>query len=825
MNRKSIPKTLILVGVLIAFIIGIIFIYTDWRNIKNRETIQAIKHAEAVATFLDPELVKALAGSSAGASLPVYNELKQDLIRLKNQNTEIKFAYLLMMRDDKLYFLVDSEPPESAGYSQPGQEYYEATEQDKQPFAGGQSLMTTPVTDRWGTWVSALVPIKDETTGEVIAIFGIDYPADSWNAEINSHVFLTAIMVVCIMLLLGVIYRLYSNVLATRVLSSKLEESESLIRTMFDRIPVGIALVHGKDNIAMINQEYQRILGVSKDESASVKWADITHPDDLEKDVVQFNRFLSGAIPGYSMEKRYIRPDGTHKWVQMIITGLDVNGTELINKDHLCIILDIHDRKIAEETLRESERSKAVLLSHIPGIAYRCLYDEKWTMLYLSAGCYALTGYHPEEILNNSKLAFDDIISEEYRDVLKDEWKRVVELHTVFKYEYEIETADGSKKWVIEMGQPVFNERGDVEALEGIIIDMTESRRATEKILYMADHDDLTDLYNRKYFEEAKLRLEKQGVVPSAVILADINGMRLINDAFGQAEGDMLIKKTVELIKGCCDENCIIARTGGDEFSILMPNGSAEDAERLVKQIKDQCDYRNAVSQQGILLNLSTGYGIRQSPDQTIASVLKEAEEFLNRHKILERKSHHNTVLSSIMATMYARSFETEEHAERLTKLSGLIGVKMDLNQKSLMDLELLSILHDIGKIGIDDRILNKPGPLADEEWAAMKKHPEIGFRIAMSAHEFEGVAEFILCHHERWDGKGYPQGLAGEEIPLLSRIIAVADAYDAMTEDRVYRKGMSREKALEEIQVNAGRQFDPIVAELFISIASEQTF
>ena len=167
---------------------------------------------------------------------------------------------------------------------------------------------------------------------------------------------------------------------------------------------------------------------------------------------------------------------------------------------------------------------------------------------------------------------------------------------------------------------------------------------------------------------------------------------------------------------------------------------------------------------------------------------------------------------------MYARSYETEEHAERLIKLSRRIGDQMDLSEKNLVDLELLSILHDIGKIGIDDRILNKPGPLTHEEWAAMKKHPEIGYRIAMSASEFQSVAELILCHHERWDGKGYPQGLKGEEIPLQSRIIAIADAYDAMTEDRVYHKGITHEEALEEIKAKAGTQFDPVIAELFIS-------
>lgn len=489
----------------------------------------------------------------------------------------------------------------------------------------------------------------------------------------------------------------------------------------------------------------------------------------------------------------------------------------------LCVIYRMYGAvlkaKAAEEILAESERNKEILLSHIPGIAYRCNYDDKWTMQYLSAGCYELTGYHPKDLLNNSKLSFNDIICEKYRPVLWNEWARIIEAKTDFKYEYEIKTAAGDRKWVVEMGQPVIDKNGEAAALEGIIIDITEPKLATERIQHMAEHDYLTDLYNRMYFEDAKLSLEKQGVVPVSVILADINGMCLINDAFGQAEGDILITKTAELIRRCCGEECIIARTGGDEFTILAPGSDDEAADRLVRRIKDDCDYCNSLNlKPGVLLNLSIGYGVKRTADQTLDTAQKEAEEFLSRHKILERKSHHNAVLSSIMATMYARSYETEEHAERLIKLSRRIGDQMDLSEKNLVDLELLSILHDIGKIGIDDRILNKPGPLTHEEWAAMKKHPEIGYRIAMSASEFQSVAELILCHHERWDGKGYPQGLKGEEIPLQSRIIAIADAYDAMTEDRVYRKGITHEEALEEIKANAGTQFDPVIAELFIS-------
>ena len=156
---------------------------------------------------------------------------------------------------------------------------------------------------------------------------------------------------------------------------------------------------------------------------------------------------------------------------------------------------------------------------------------------------------------------------------------------------------------------------------------------------------------------------------------------------------------------------------------------------------------------------------------------------------MLNQNSSHSAVVSSIMAALYAKSQETEEHGQRLGQLCLMIGKELGLPQRDLEDLQLLSKLHDIGKIGIDDSILNKPGKLNEEEWIEMKQHPEIGYSIAMTTPQLADIAEYILTHHERWDGKGYPRGLQGEEIPLVSRILSIADAFDAMVSERVYQR------------------------------------
>ncbi|HEY8395532.1 MAG TPA: HD-GYP domain-containing protein, partial [Bacilli bacterium] len=190
---------------------------------------------------------------------------------------------------------------------------------------------------------------------------------------------------------------------------------------------------------------------------------------------------------------------------------------------------------------------------------------------------------------------------------------------------------------------------------------------------------------------------------------------------------------------------------------------------------------------------------------------------------LLQRESSHSSIISSITATMYAKSQETEEHAERIKKLAQMVGKKIGLQQEQLDELALIATLHDIGKVGIDEKILSKPGKLTKDEWKEMKKHPEIGYRIAMASPDLVSVADYILSHHERWDGKGYPRGLKGKEIPLLARIISITDAYDAMRSDRPYRKALTKEEALQEIKNNAGTQFDPEFAEFFVNMMREE--
>lgn len=487
----------------------------------------------------------------------------------------------------------------------------------------------------------------------------------------------------------------------------------------------------------------------------------------------------------------------------------------------LILILDVTERKMAQDKLLESKRSKEVFFQNLPGMAYRCLYDREWTMLEVSEGCYDLTGYRAESFIHNRDVAYNDIINPSFRDTVWEAWEESVQYKRPFKMEYPIITITGESVWVLEQGVPVFDDNGNLVALEGLIINVSASKDKESQVNYLLTHDNLTGALNRQTYLQQKMRIDSDPtMVPVSILILDINGLKLINDAFGMRRGDLLLQETSRIIAKILKDTYLFARLGGDDFAVLMPHTDLATAEVFWARVQEGfSEYNMDQANDYDRIYVSHGIATKDYPDIQLESVQKLAEENMNKHKLLERKSSHSSIVESIKQSMHARSQETEAHSERLADLSKMVGLKMALSQTEISELALLATLHDIGKIGVNDQILNKPGKLTDEEWTQMRKHTEIGYRIAMSSPELISIADYILTHHEHWDGKGYPQGLSGTAIPLISRILSVVDAYDAMTKDRVYRKAMSKDHAIEELKANAGSQFDPTVVGVFIEI------
>lgn len=335
----------------------------------------------------------------------------------------------------------------------------------------------------------------------------------------------------------------------------------------------------------------------------------------------------------------------------------------------------------------------------------------------------------------------------------------------------------------------------------------------------MSRRDALTGLHNRVYYEQERDQIDSTDHLPLSVIVCDVDGLKLVNDAFGHVAGDNLLIAASEILKNACREQDIAIRTGGDEFSVFFPGTSNAQIEKIFNLMNDQSKNKKIQAVDGLqFTSISMGYATKENESQTLEEVILAAEEFMYRRKLLARKGSHSVLMKSIMTTLHEKSFETQEHCSRMSDLARRLGQALRVSLLDLDILELAASLHDVGKISIDLSILQKKEPLTKQDWDSLKKHPEVGWRITQSIPELNPISEIVLHHHERWDGTGYPRGLAGVEIPLLARIIAIVDAYDAMIEERPYRNALSKEEAAHEILRMAGTQFDKDIADIFVN-------
>lgn len=358
------------------------------------------------------------------------------------------------------------------------------------------------------------------------------------------------------------------------------------------------------------------------------------------------------------------------------------------------------------------------------------------------------------------------------------------------------------------------------------VIDRTEEEqlksaliKRAEELQFLSYRDRLTGLYNRAFFEEEIRRLDTDRNLPISIIMGDTNGLKLINDVFGHAAGDNMIKSTADILSKSCRQEDIIARWGGDEFIILLPNTTSRTTLEIINRIKSNfriekfdIDY----------LNISLGYSVKKSQSTPISEIIKEAEDSMYRNKSIEGKLTRRLIIGSMVNHLYDGNIEVKYHMDRLKDYTLKIGKTLKLRKEDFDKLNKICEVHDIGNVSIDRDILFKSKILTEEDWKEIKRHPEIGYRIAKSIPELSDIANYILHHHERWDGTGYPHGLKGDEIPLLSRLFSVVDTFDAMTQDKPYRRAYSREHAIEYLKDNAGRQFDPNIVNVFIGLVQK---
>lgn len=380
--------------------------------------------------------------------------------------------------------------------------------------------------------------------------------------------------------------------------------------------------------------------------------------------------------------------------------------------------------------------------------------------------------------------------------------------------------------------------------------------------------DPLTGLYNYRYLEErlsSEFKRAHRYVLPLSVIMIDIDYFKSINDIYGHQYGDLILKEFGQYLRDCSRTNDVVVRYGGEEFLALLPDTNKEGAfifgsrllEKLVEHVFDPKGQKIKLKVSMGLVSfpedgVDTQMGLIDLADKTLRTAKetggnrlatlaevtkkeanngagkdeKESVEQM-KEKLLKMEDRVNqTLLESIYAfakTIEAKDYYTSEHGENMVSIAIEIGKKLNIPEKELENLKHAAILHDLGKIGIPDKILHKKGKLNEKELKKIRTHPQIGAEIIRSVHFLSEVVPIVLHHHERFDGLGYSSGLKGRDILLGARIIAVADVYQALVSDRPYRKAYSKKEALKIIQEGAGTQFDPEIVKIFLEISKSK--
>lgn len=473
-------------------------------------------------------------------------------------------------------------------------------------------------------------------------------------------------------------------------------------------------------------------------------------------------------------------------------------------------------RKSKERKYLEKRNIEEIFLDvtrNLPGIILET--DIKGSITFINKKGIEMLGYTVEEL---EEKTIWQLVAIPGRPVDENEAQKFLFRSEDGSQEYNLIRKDQSFLPVECHSSAIKNEKGKTIGFQCLLLDITPRKEYEEKIKYLSFHDKLTGLYNRAYFEEELVKLDSNRNLPLSIVMGDVNNLKMINDTFGHQHGDHLLSRIAEVLKSCFRRSDVISRWGGDEFSAILPYTTRETGIGIINRIKKECQRRSTLT---LPLSISFGIATKENSSENINAIVSEAESRMYRYKIFDRRASDSALIVSMKKALQQKKYDTEEYRQSYIDCATKFGETLKLEKTELNKLKLLSAICDIGKIAVSEDIILKKGWLSKEEWEEIKRHPEIGFRIARTSPELSNIANDILYHHEFWNGNGYPHKLKGEDIPLLSRIIHIVDAYQAMTNERPYRGAMSKEEAIEQLRNRRGSQFDPILTDKFINMVA----
>jgi diguanylate cyclase (GGDEF)-like protein/PAS domain S-box-containing protein/putative nucleotidyltransferase with HDIG domain len=590
------------------------------------------------------------------------------------------------------------------------------------------------------------------------------------------------------------------------VLNQKLKMAETELDSFFD---VSLDLFCTTDlegNLLKVNKSWTRVLGYGTEEILEKNLFEFIHPEDIKDTLNTLSLATNEEVPSFI--NRYKRKDGNYEYLEW---------HSYPKEDKILASARNVTKKIElERSLNlEKEKLKATLYSVGEGVigvdangVIFSLNNEAERILDVTQK--DAIGKHISEILIIYK-EIDNSQCDGFVNKILKEGKSLKNREEVY-----LKTERRKNTPLIIKGNPIKSQNNQIDGAVIVISDYSEAKRKLSEINRLSYYDQLTDLHNRRYYEKRVIEMDNEENYPLAILMVDVNNLKMTNDAFGHIAGDQLLIKVASILKKNKRKDDLLARIGGDEFVFLFPNTDELKIQRIIQSIEDSVEKENDGK---TIISFSVGSSVKHNKDKQMEQAFKEAEDEMYKHKISETKNLKKKNIDLIMTSLFEKSKREMLHSARVSLYSEKIARKMGLSEEQIKTIRTAALMHDIGKISISEEVLNKNGPLTNDEYEEVKTHSEIGYRILSSVSDFSKIAVFVLQHHEKIDGTGYPNGLIGEEISLEARIISVADAYDAMTEERTYRKAILKEEAINEMLRCSGTHFDTNIVNVFIEI------
>jgi diguanylate cyclase (GGDEF)-like protein len=570
-------------------------------------------------------------------------------------------------------------------------------------------------------------------------------------------------------------------------------DRSSVIVQALINIPNGILIIDNNSNLLFINKVAKKIFNCKKN--------------------TYTNQHISFLINNsYISIKQAKDFQYTFTYSNNNISTYNIEFKEIVNNTYLMVTFKDETKLNKTKTdLLNSNFKYNLLINNIPDILLQL--NEKGDIIYYNQGQLDDSCFNPDQYHNKNIF---EVFPIEIAKKIKTMITKVLSSNDTKEFKSSIQKLNKTYHSIIRIYP---NNEGEVICL---IRDISEQILIENKLEYLNIYDSLTGLFNRTYFENRLSYYNDPAFLPMGLVICDLNGLKLVNDTLGHSYGDIIIKESANIIKLSLSNYEEACRIGGDEFAIFFPNCSESLLIKYKDNVVNKLNEYNE-SNPKLPLSFSIGYSIKSNTDVDMNNIFIVADNNMYHDKLLQGIKNRNAIIEGLIQSLSNKEYKNADLKSSLYNYVMKLAKAINYPEQNMENLKLFVNFHDLGQVSISNKILYKQEPLTEEEINIIKRHSEVGYKISLSIPNLFHIADWILKHHEWWNGEGYPLNIKGNEIPVECRVFAIVESYIAMISEKPYKKAISKKDAISELKRCSSKQFDPLLVDKFIDIIKQE--